>query len=230
MKRSFDASLFHTRSYSRVNQEEEEEYHRDDYGELQKYFIPDATEREQELFEKDLDEFAETQQQQPVDVFSNHIEKFVIEFTKLKAYEDIRDDIYMKIRQHPYLLFCEQGLEDVITEFKDDEEMERYLRSMAGIEPNIKQQDDNNNTMIECRFVTKVVQEAELEDVEELEDEDIENFDGTTLKGSESTKAILEANNMDDLSSSIEDYCIIELYHTTNPLKITGWKLRINAS
>ena len=221
MKRSFDVSLLHSRKYVSL-QPDDDNYERDDYEEIQKYYTPNATEEEQRQFEKELESFVETQ-----DVTSIHSvdEPICIEFTKLEAYQQLPLDVYDKIKQHPYLLFCEQALEDVDIQFKDDEDLERYLRSMAGIERNIKQ-DREQTHVFECRFVTKVVQEAELEDVEVLDDdEDLENFDATSLKGSQSIVSILEASNMDDLSSSLEDYCIVHVF--LDKFKITHWKLTL---
>lgn len=236
-KRKFDASLFHHEKYVTVTQNPKEiEYVPDDYSKFKKYFVPEATDLEKQRFEEDLDDFATKQVAQPEVVRLNRLqeeESPLIEFTRLAAYDGIPDDIYEKIRHHQFLLFCEQGLEDVQVEFRDDEDLERYLRSMAGVEPNINQdaEEREKTRTIECRFVTKVVQQAELDDLEEYqEEEEAEDFDGTTLKGSESITSIKEASSLDDLSSTLEDYCIVEVYYDTDPLMITGWRFKITQS
>lgn len=228
-KRSFDASLFFTENYAPINPDESAVgYERDDFSEMKKHFDPDASIEEQQQFEKELEDFVETQ---PTAITTD-VKEFVVEFSRLKAYAHLRDDVYERIKQHPHLVFCEQGLEDVCLDFKDEEDLERYLRSMAGIQVNIKQDPHQREQerCFECRFVTKVVQEAEMEDVDiedVASDSDEPEFDATSMKGSESIKSILEAANMDDLTSCIEDYCIINIYYSTEPLRIQGWELRI---
>jgi hypothetical protein len=118
-------------------------------------------------------------------------------FTRHEAFREIPDAVYEKIKTHPTIEFCEFGMEVGRSD--------AYLSSRAGIERNIRGRG--------YRFVTKAIQEAEIEEgVGEPSPAaaDARVVDVTVGTGPpESIRAFELAQDAETLTSVIEDYCLV---------------------
>lgn len=171
------------------------------------------------------------------------------ETTKLAAFASINQAIYDKLSTHPHITYAMYALQDNHLTFKDANAVKKFLREEAGLELLQTQSDEEREqtNLWKLRFVTKEVQQGELEENDETnpltatlpaKGEKMHSFHkkptaeqlamnpelALSPEQSNPVTLMLEVQDEETLSSLIEDYAGIELSIQTFPeFKIAKW-------